>query len=201
MIKCNTTLPYISVNSGVGKYKYTLQRAQQLWRRPRVCCTYVHDISRQNSKLYSINHLIIFQSHLCKHTPYDLPTEMKSRKEINKQYYQRNKDSIKEINKQYYQRNKDSIKAKRKIRYSPAKRKLEYIRQKSASAQKVANEQFCNRTTRSTSKCDQKSMQVEGKVDARDSRRDSDSPQTNTWAPLSQRQVKTQPPALRALLS
>ncbi|KAL7432030.1 hypothetical protein ACHAXM_002882, partial [Skeletonema potamos] len=79
--------------------------------------------------------------------------------------------------------------AQRKLRYSPAQRKLEYIRQKSASAQKIANEQFCNRsTTTSTAstpnqadinlpveireslkhaiKCDQKSMQVEGKVDA-----------------------------------
>ena len=88
LIKCNTTLPYISVNSGVGKYKYTLQRAQQLWRRPRACCTYVHDISRQNSKLYSIDHLIIFQSHLNehKHTPYNLPTgdEVKKRNQQTK---------------------------------------------------------------------------------------------------------------------
>eukprot|EP00985_Skeletonema_marinoi_P021533 scaffold13239_cov173-Skeletonema_marinoi.AAC.1 len=91
---------------------------------------------------------------------------MKSRKEINKQNYQHD------------------------ATYSPAlkgNRKLEYIQQKSASAQKVRNEQFCNRSTRSTStsnqadiklpieireslkhaiKCDQKSMQVEGRVDA-----------------------------------
>jgi len=105
---------------------------------------------------------------------------MKSRKEINKQYYQRNKDSIKAKRKLHY--NPAQRKLQHKATYSPAKRKLEYIRQKSTSAQKVANEQFCNRTTRSTSKCDQKSMQVEGKVDARDSGRDSDSPQTNTKA-------------------
>eukprot|EP00985_Skeletonema_marinoi_P009074 scaffold4165_cov204-Skeletonema_marinoi.AAC.1 len=99
--------------------------------------------------------------------------------------------SRKEINRQNYQRKRDSIKAKyspaqRKLQhdatYSPAQRKLTYIQQKSASAQKVRNEQFCNRSTRSTStstsnqadiklpieireslkhaiKCDQKSMQ------------------------------------------
>eukprot|EP00985_Skeletonema_marinoi_P019830 scaffold11503_cov134-Skeletonema_marinoi.AAC.2 len=102
--------------------------------------------------------------------------------------------SRKEINRQNYQRKRDSIKAKyspaqRKLQhdatYSPAQRKFTYIQQKSASAQKVRNEQFCNRSTRSTSnqadiklpieireslkhaiKCDQKSMQVEGRVDA-----------------------------------
>ena len=35
------------------------------------------------------------ESNLHKHTPYDLPTEMKSRKEINRQNYQRKRDSIK----------------------------------------------------------------------------------------------------------
>ena len=74
-------------------------------------------------------------------------------------------------------------KLQHKATYSPAQRKLEYIQQKSASAQKVRNEQFCNhRSARSASnqagiklpieireslthasKCDQKSMQVEGK--------------------------------------
>jgi hypothetical protein len=123
---------------------------------------------------------------------------MKSRKEISKQYYQRNKDSIKAQRKLRHKATYSPAqhkatyspvqrKLQHKATYSPAQRKLEYIRQKSTSAQKVATEQFCNRSTRSTSKsnqadiklpieireslkhaikCDQKSMQVEGKVDA-----------------------------------
>ena len=137
---------------------------------------------------------------------------MKSRKEINKQNYRQKRDSIKAKyspaqHKAKYspaqrklqhsatyspaQRKRYYSPARRKLQhkttYSPAQRKLEYIQQKSASAQKVRNEQFCNRSTRSTStsnqadielpieireslkhaiKCDQKSMQVEGRVDA-----------------------------------
>ena len=117
----------------------------------------------KNSKLYSIDHLIIFQRAI-----FGLNSEMKSRKEINKQNYQRKRDYIK---------------AQRKLYYSPAQRKLAYIQQKSASAQKVRNEQFCNHRSATSatnqagiklpieireslthaSKCDQKSMQVEGK--------------------------------------
>ena len=148
---------------------------------------------------------------------------MKSKQEINKQYYQKRKDSIKAQRKASHkatyspaERKLKYSPAQRKLRhdatyspaerklryspaerklrhdatYSPARRKLEYIRQQSAKAQKVSNEQFCNRsTTRSTEstrkkidfnfnlpietkeslkqaiKCDQKSMLVEGEVD------------------------------------
>ena len=88
---------------------------------------------------------------------------MKSRKEINKQNYQRKRDSIKAKyspaqHKATYspvqrklQHDATYSPAQRKRYYNPAQRKLDYIRQKSASAQKVANEQFCNRSTRSTS--------------------------------------------------
>ena len=141
---------------------------------------------------------------------------MKSRIEINRQNYQRKRDSIKAKyspaqhkakyspaqrklqHKAAYSPARRKLQhdatyspAQRKLQhdatYSPAQRKLEYIQQKSASAQKVRNEQFCNRSTRSPStsnqadiklpieireslkhaiKCDQKSMQVEGRVDA-----------------------------------
>ena len=83
---------------------------------------------------------------------------MKSRQEINKENYQRKKDSIKLKRKLQHdatyspaqrklQHDATYSPAQRKLRYSPAQRKLEYIRQKSASAQKIANEQFCNRST------------------------------------------------------
>eukprot|EP00985_Skeletonema_marinoi_P014714 scaffold7500_cov92-Skeletonema_marinoi.AAC.1 len=136
----------------------------------------------KNSKLYSIDHLIIFQRAI-----FGLNSEMKSRKEINKQNYQHDAtySPAQSQRKRYY--NPAQRKLQHKATYSPAQRKLEYIQQKSASAQKVRNEQFCNRSTRSTStsnqadiklpieireslkhaiKCDQKSMQVEGRVDA-----------------------------------
>eukprot|EP00985_Skeletonema_marinoi_P016443 scaffold8845_cov225-Skeletonema_marinoi.AAC.2 len=103
-----------------------------------------HGHLSKNSKLYSIDHLIIFQRAI-----FGLKSEMKSRKEINKQNYQRKRDYIKAQRKLYYSP------AQRKLQhdatYSPAQRKLAYIQQKSASAQKVRNEQFCNRSTRSTS--------------------------------------------------
>eukprot|EP00985_Skeletonema_marinoi_P015903 scaffold8375_cov82-Skeletonema_marinoi.AAC.1 len=93
---------------------------------------------------------------------FGLNSEMKSRKEINKQNYQRKRDYIKAQRKLYYspaqrklQHDATYSPAQRKLQhdatYSPAQRKLAYIQQKSASVQKVRNEQFCNRSTRSTS--------------------------------------------------
>ena len=84
-----------------------------------------HDISRQNSKLYSINHYNFSESHLCKHTPYDLPTEMKSRKEVNKEHYRRKKDSIK-AKYSPAQHKATYSPAQKKLKYSPAGRKLQH---------------------------------------------------------------------------
>ena len=73
----------------------------------------------KNSKLYSIDHLIIFQRAI-----FGLNSEMKSRKEINKQNYQRKRDYIKAQRKLYYSP------AQRKLQhdatYSPAQRNLEH---------------------------------------------------------------------------
>ena len=65
------------------------------------------------------------ESHLCKHTPYDLPTEMKSRKEVNKEHYRRKKDSIK-AKYSPAQHKATYSPAQKKLKYSPAERKLQH---------------------------------------------------------------------------
>jgi hypothetical protein len=65
----------------------------------------------KNSKLYSIDHLIIFQRAI-----FGLNSEMKSRKEINKQNYRQKRDSIKA----------KYSPAQHKAKYSPAQRKLQH---------------------------------------------------------------------------
>ena len=86
-----------------------------------------HDISRHDRTQNSTQSIIynFSESHLCKHTPYDLPTEMKSRKEINKQNYQRKRDSIK-AKYSPAQHKATYSPAQKKLKYSPAERKLQH---------------------------------------------------------------------------